>query len=211
VAAFKEENTSGYSLSYLLLATNNWAKITEYRKLLDSLPFKLVTLAEKGITTEVGEVGESLEENAKLKAVELSRESGLAALADDSGLEVDVLGGEPGRLSARYAGEGASDKDRIDYLLRRLEGVPPARRVARFRCVIAVATTDGRVGYSFGECAGMISLVPVGTGGFGYDPIFYLPELDRTMAQLSMEEKNRISHRGKAAAKVGSVLEVLGL
>ncbi|GAI43917.1 unnamed protein product, partial [marine sediment metagenome] len=129
----------------LLLATNNEAKVREYRNLLQKLPFELVTLAELGMTTIVNEVGESLEENARLKATVLAAKSQLLALADDSGLEVDALGGEPGRLSARYAGEKASDRDRISYLLAKLEGVPWQRRFARFRCVIAIATPDGKV------------------------------------------------------------------
>lgn len=133
------------------------------------------------------------------------------ALADDSGLEVDALGGEPGRLSARYAGEGASDSDRVSYLLSKLKGVPWEKRSARFRCVIAVAAPDGRLGFCCGECPGLIGLEPQGEGGFGYDPIFYLPELDRTMAQLSLEEKDSISHRGQAAGKVPRVLMEMGL
>ncbi len=126
----------------LLLATNNQAKVSEYRSLLENIPIELVTLAEQGITTVVNEVGESLEENARLKATLLAAESQLPALADDSGLEVDALGGEPGRLSARYAGEGASDRDRVNYLLSRLRNVPWEKRSAFFKCVIAVATPD---------------------------------------------------------------------
>jgi len=207
----KESYLSGDSLHYLLLATNNKAKVCEYRSLLQSLPFRLVTLVERGITLEVDEVGESLEENARLKAMLLSGESQLVALADDSGLEVDALGGEPGRLSARYAGEGASDRDRVSHLLSKLKGIPWERRSACFRCVIAVATPDGRLGFCCGECRGLILLEPKGEGGFGYDPIFYLPELDKTMSQLSLEEKNRISHRGQAASGVSLVLAELGL
>ena len=193
-------------MRYLLLATNNKAKVREYRSLLQSLPFELVTLAERGITTVVDEVGESLEENARLKASALASESKLVALADDSGLEVDILDGAPGRLSARYAGEGASDQDRVSYLLAKLEGVPLEKRSARFRCVIAVATPGGRVELCSGECAGLITFEPRGEQGFGYDPIFYLPELDRTMAELSLETKNQISHRGQAARKVAGAL-----
>ena len=207
----KESYLSGDSLHYLLLATNNKAKVCEYRSLLQSLPFRLVTLVERGITLEVDEVGESLEENARLKAMLLSGESQLVALADDSGLEVDALGGEPGRLSARYAGEGASDRDRVSHLLSKLKGIPWERRSACFRCVIAVAMPDGRLGFCCGECRGLILLEPKGEGGFGYDPIFYLPELDKTMSQLSLEEKNRISHRGQAASGVSRVLAELGL
>jgi len=191
----------------LLLATNNQAKVREYKDLLRNIPFELVTLAEQGITTVVSEVGENLEENARLKATLLAAESQLLALADDSGLEVDVLGGEPGRLSARYAGEGASDRDRVNYLLARLEGVPWEKRSARFRCVIAVATPGGGVELCSGDCPGFITFEPVGEQGFGYDPIFYLPELDKTMAELSRMQKNQISHRGQAARKVYQVLE----
>jgi XTP/dITP diphosphohydrolase len=190
----------------LLLATNNRGKIDEYRSLLKDIPFELVTLAEQGITTEVVEVGESLEENARLKATVLAAQSGLLAMADDSGLEVDALGGEPGRLSARYAGEGASDEDRINHLLSRLKDVPPGKRTACFRCVIAVATPSGEVALCSGECHGRIAFAPKGGQGFGYDPIFYLPELGKTMAELPMEVKNQISHRGQAARKVNHLL-----
>jgi XTP/dITP diphosphohydrolase len=183
----------------LLLATSNQAKVREYKHLLQSLPFELVSLAEQGITTVVSEVGGSLEENARLKATTLAAQSQLMALADDSGLEVDALGGEPGPLSARYAGEGASDRDRINYLLARLKGVPWERRSARFRCVIAIATPDGEVELCSGECRGVITFEPKGRHGFGYDPVFYLPELGKTMAELPLEIKNQISHRGQAA------------
>ena len=191
----------------LLLATNNQAKVREYKSLLENIPLEMVTLAEQGIITVVDEVGESLEENARLKAAVLAAESQLLALADDSGLEVDALGGEPGLLSARYAGEGASDRDRVDYLLSRLKGVPWEQRSACFRCIIAVATPDGEVELCSGECRGMITFEPKGQQGFGYDPVFYLPELDKTMAELPPEMKNQISHRGQAARKVYQVLK----
>ena len=194
----------------LLLATNNQAKVREYKSLLQNLPFGLVTLADQGITTIVNEVGENLEENARLKASTLAAESQLLALADDSGLEVDALGGEPGRLSARYAGEGASDKDRISYLLSRLRDVPWQKRSACFRCVIAVAQPVGEVECCSGTCRGFITFEPRGEQGFGYDPIFYLPELDKTMAELPLEVKNQISHRGQAAREVWQVLQRLG-
>lgn len=198
-------------LRKLLLATNNRAKVREYRSLLQGLPFKLVTLAEQGITTAVREVGESLEENARLKAVVLAAESQLVALADDSGLEVDVLGGEPGPLSARYAGDRASDKERISYLLARLKGIPWEKRSARFRCVIAIATPEGRIELCSGDCRGLITFEPRGKEGFGYDPIFYFPGLGKAFADLSFDDKNRVSHRGKAAREVPSVLARLGL
>jgi len=190
----------------LLLATGNKAKVREYKDLLQGLPFELVSLAELGINTRVDEVGGSLEENARLKATTLSRESQLLTLADDSGLEVDVLGGEPGRLSARYAGEGASDRDRVNYLLSRLKDVPEGKRSACFRCVIALATPDGEVELCSGDCRGVITLEPRGEEGFGYDPIFYLPGLDKTMAELTLEEKNRVSHRGRAAREAIKLL-----
>ncbi len=206
---FEKEDKQRDPLPFLLLATNNCSKVNEYRELLGGLSFRVVSLSERGITINVAEIGESLEENARLKALAVARVSRLLSMSDDSGLEVDILGGEPGCLSARCAGKGANDKDRIDYLLQRLDGVPLEKRSARFRCVIAVASQEGIVGCSFGECAGLIALEPEGKGGFGYDPVFYLPELDRTMAQLSMGEKNRISHRGKAASKIRSLLEGL--
>jgi XTP/dITP diphosphohydrolase len=193
----------------LLLATNNQAKVREYKSLLSDLPCKLVTLAELGIKIAVDEVGESLKENARLKATVLAARSQLLTLADDSGLEVDALGGEPGRLSARYAGDNASDKERIDYLLSRLKGVPWEKRTARFRCVIALATPDGKVEFCSGECEGLVTFAPRGEHGFGYDPIFYLPELDKTMAELPLAQKNQVSHRGKAARQVYQALAML--
>ena len=193
----------------LLLATNNQAKVREYKSLLSGLSYELVTLAELGINVVVNEVGESLEENARLKATVLAAKSQLLTMADDSGLEVDALGGEPGRLSARYAGENASDRDRINHLLTRLNGVPWEKRAARFRCVIALATPDGKVELCSGECEGLITLAPRGGHGFGYDPVFYLPELDKTMAELPLVLKNQVSHRGQAARQVYQVLEKL--
>ncbi len=190
----------------LLLATNNPGKVREYKSLFSDLSYEVVTLAEQGINIEVEEVGASLEENARLKAATLVAQSHMLTLADDSGLEVDALGGEPGPLSHRYAGEGASDEDRVNYLLSRLKGVPWEERAARFRCVIALALPDGEVEFCQGECPGIITLEPCGVGGFGYDPIFYLPQLDKTMAELSLEEKNRVSHRGQAARNAYRVL-----
>ncbi len=194
----------------LLLATNNKAKVREYKNLLRGIPYEIVTLAEQGIISAVDEVGVSMEENARLKATALATESQLLSLADDSGLEVDALGGEPGPLSARYAGEEASDIERINYLLERLRGVPQEERAARFRCVIAIATPDKTVELCSGECRGFITLEPRGDQGFGYDPVFYLPELGKTMAELPLELKNQVSHRGQAARKARELLEKLG-
>jgi XTP/dITP diphosphohydrolase len=193
----------------LLLATNNPGKAREYKSLLSGVPFELVTPAELGVDAEVEETGTTFEENARLKATTLAAESGLLTLADDSGLEVAALGGEPGTLSARYAGENASDADRVNYLLSKMQNVPEGKRQARFRCVIAIATPQGEVELCSGECQGFIALKPKGNRGFGYDPIFYLPELKKTMAELPPEEKNRISHRGRAAEKARVVLKRL--
>jgi XTP/dITP diphosphohydrolase len=193
----------------LLLATNNKGKIREYQSLLRGIPYEIVTAAAQGITTQVDEVGGSFEENARLKAATLAKQSGLLSLADDSGLEVDALGGEPGSLSQRYAGESATDADRINYLLTKLKNVPDKERTAQFRCVIAIAEPDGKVELCSGECRGLITMKPRGKQGFGYDPIFYLPELGKTMAELSLEEKNRVSHRAKAAEKARDLLEKL--
>ena len=190
----------------LLLATNNQGKVREYQRLLSDLPYEVCTLAEMGITTEVAETGASLEENARLKATAYASESRYLTLADDSGLEVDTLGGEPGPLSARYAGEGASDAERIRYLLSLLENVPREKRTARFRCVIAIAEPGGNVAVCSGECRGLITFTTQGEFGFGYDPIFYLPEMEKTMAELPLETKNKLSHRGKAARQAYEML-----
>jgi XTP/dITP diphosphohydrolase len=192
--------------SKLLLATNNTGKVREYKALLSGIPYKITTMAEQGISIDVEETIISFEENARLKATTLAKASGLLTLADDSGLEVAALGGEPGVLSSRYAGEGASDADRIDFLLAKLRNVPESERSARFRCVIAVAEPGGGVELYSGECSGVITMAPRGEQGFGYDPIFYVPELGKTMAQLSPEEKNRISHRARASEKARQAL-----
>ncbi len=196
-------------LPKLLLATNNKGKVAEYRSLLAGLPYRLVTLADERIGLVVEEVGETLEENARLKATVLAKHSGLVTLADDSGLEVDALGGEPGRLSARYAGENATDKDRVTYLLKKMEGIPREKRTARFKCVIALATPSGKVEYCKGKCEGLITFQPKGEQGFGYDPIFLVPELGKTMAELTLEEKNEVSHRARAARQVPQALNKL--
>ena len=193
----------------LLLATNNQGKVQEYKSLLQGLPYELVTPSELGIGITVDEVGETLEENAGLKARVFAAKSRLLTLADDSGLEVDALGGEPGSLSARYAGEGATDSDRVNYLLSRLKDVPGEKRSACFKCVIVIAAPDGEVGSCFGECRGFITFEPRGEQGFGYDPVFYLPELGKTMAELTLAEKNEVSHRGQAARKACRLLEGL--
>jgi len=193
----------------LLIATRNEGKLNEYRALLREVPVELTSLVREAVELEVEEKGESFAENAIAKALAYAQASGLVTLADDSGLEVDILGGEPGVKSARYAGPEASDQERIRHLLRRLEGVPWEERTACFRCVIAVATPGGRLETAEGTCQGLIARSPRGQCGFGYDPVFYLPERASTMAELPPEEKNRISHRARAARKIATRLPTL--
>ena len=202
----------------LLVATGNPGKLREYEELLRDAPFRLVSLKDLGITSEVDETGETFAENAWLKASGYAAMSGMLTLADDSGLEVDSLGSDPGVHSARYGGEACrTDADRVDLLLRNLDGIPWERRTARFRCVVNVARPAADAAplpellvSVVGSVAGMVQYEPAGNDGFGYDPVVYLPSFDRTVAQLSLEEKNRISHRGNAAARVmGSLAKVL--
>jgi XTP/dITP diphosphohydrolase len=195
----------------LILATNNQGKVKEYRALLKLLPVELVTPREINVTIEVAETGSTYVENARLKALTLAKVSQLVSLADDSGLEVDALDGEPGVRSSRYAGNGASDEGRIKHLLRKLEGVPLNKRTARFVCVIAIATPEGKIEICTGECAGQITLEPRGDSGFGYDPVFLLPEFGKTMAELPMSLKNQVSHRYHATRQVPEVLRKLDL
>ena len=193
----------------LLIATNNPGKATELRALLKGSGWDIVTPRDIGLELEVSESGRDYAENAKIKAAGFAKASGLVALADDSGLEVDALGGEPGHLSARYAGPGADDTQRYARLLERLRGVPPEKRSARFRCLIAVARPTGETELFEGECRGVVAEAPRGETGFGYDPIFYLPERGRTLAELPLSEKNAVSHRGAAARKARPFLEEL--
>ena len=190
----------------LLLATNNTGKVKEFRNLLAGIPFELVTPAEIGIVMDVDETGATYRENARLKACTLAAQSGLLTLADDSGIEIDALNGAPGVMSARYAGENASDAERVNFLLSKLKDVPQEKRTARFYCVIAIAHPDGKVEYCDGECKGTIAFEPSGASGFGYDPVFYLPEFGKAMAELTAEIKNQISHRARAAQKAKMLL-----
>ena len=190
----------------LLLATNNAGKVREYRSLLAGIPFDMVTPKELGITMAVEETGATYRENARLKAFALAAQSGFLTLADDSGLEVAALHGAPGVMSARYAGENASNDERIAYLLSKLKNVPQEKRSSRFYCVIAIAKPDGTVQFCDGECRGVVAFAPSGRQGFGYDPVVYLPELGKTMAELPPGVKNQISHRAIAAQKAKKLL-----
>jgi len=192
----------------LLIATHNQGKVREYRELLADLPVEVTFLDELGITTEVDETGESFAENAVLKALGYAEMTGLWTWADDSGLEVDALNGEPGIYSARYGGL-ASDQARYTYLLERLADVPADQRAARFRCVVALALPDGDAFTASGVIEGAIVSAPRGHNGFGYDPIFQIEWSDLTMAELSPELKNSISHRAKAARSARRILMTL--
>jgi XTP/dITP diphosphohydrolase len=193
----------------LLLATSNPGKIREYRFLLDCLGYQITTLAEEGIVKAVMESGSNYEQNARLKALAYAKLSQLTALADDSGLEVDALNGEPGIKSARFAGESASDIDKVNLLLARLKDTPWGKRTAHFKCVIAIASPGGHVKFYYGECHGMIALEATGRNGFGYDPVFLFPEIGKTMAELPFEMKNQVSHRAQASQKARQVLQQL--
>jgi len=182
----------------VLVATNNRGKVRELAEIFADLKDGLLLPADLGITLDVTEIGQTYAENARLKAVAFARASGLISMGDDSGLEVDALAGAPGLHSARYAGPGATDADRRAKLIRELRDIP-APRPARFRCVIAVALPNGNVQLFEGTCEGEIILEERGSQGFGYDPIFYLPEYHCTMAELPPEAKNQISHRARAA------------
>ncbi len=191
----------------LLVATHNQGKVREYRELLAGLPLEVTYLDAEGITFEVEETGATLAENAVLKATTYAQLSGLWTWADDSGLLVDALGGAPGVYSARYAGEGATDADRYRKLLDALTAVPWERRTARFRCTVALATPQGQVRTAEGACEGRIAFGPVGDNGFGYDPVFYMPDHGLTMAQLPPELKNQVSHRARASQAALGLLE----
>jgi len=190
----------------LLVATTNRGKVAEYGSLLAGLDIELITLDQADISQEAREDYNTFAENARSKAEFYAGLSGLLTLADDSGLEVDALGGEPGVRSSRYAGDNASDSDRVNFLLDKLKAVPLEKRQARFKCVIAIAAPGGYLKMASGECEGMIALEPRGLNGFGYDPVFYLPQYGKTIAEITTELKNEISHRGRAAVKARAIL-----
>jgi XTP/dITP diphosphohydrolase len=191
----------------LLVATHNKGKVAEYADILGDSGIDWLTLDEAGITDDVAETGDTFRANAILKAVAYAQQSGLLTLADDSGLEVDALGGRPGVLTARYGGPGLTAADRYHLLLRELGDMPDEERAARFHCVVALAGPDGTLlGTADGVCEGRIAHAPAGEGGFGYDPVFYLPGRGLTMAQLPADEKHRLSHRGRAARAIAPLL-----
>lgn len=190
----------------LVLATNNKDKIREIRELLDDLPITILTREDFLDFPDPEETGETLEENAILKATAIRDFCDMPALADDSGLEVDALDGAPGVYSSRYAGEDVTYRDNNEKLLRELKDVPEKKRTARFRCVIAIAWLDGTVETVDGAAEGRITTDIAGRDGFGYDPVFFYPPAGRRFSEMSSEEKNEVSHRGKALRKAVDLL-----
>lgn len=191
----------------LVIATKNAGKVVEIEAAFAALPFEIVSLASFGEIAEAVEDGATFEANALCKARYYAAQTGCACLADDSGLEVDVLDGRPGVYSARYAGAQASDAQNNAKLLAALAGVPEAQRTARFRCVLAFVGADGAQLLADGCCEGRILAAARGAGGFGYDPLFYLPQLGKTLAEVTVAEKNAVSHRGAALRQMARKLE----
>lgn len=191
----------------LLLATTNRHKVEEYQALFSAVPYRILSLSDVDLAhMDVEETGTTFEENSHIKAHVYARASGLLVLADDSGLEIDALGGAPGVYSARFLRPDATYAERFRVILEQLRGLPPEQRSARFRCVITIADATGRSQSVEGLVEGVIADAPRGKQGFGYDPIFLLPELGKTTAELAPEQKNALSHRGRAARLAHDVL-----
>ena len=191
----------------LFVATRNRNKVRELEALLEDTALTLLSYRDFNDLPDVPEQGTTFRENATTKAVALAKHTGLLTIADDSGLEVDALGGRPGVLSARYAGPDATDKENNEKLLAELEGVPEARRTARFRCAVALAIPEKLIAVVEGACEGHIAAEERGNEGFGYDPLFVKNDYTQTFAELSLELKNRVSHRGLALDKAMMALE----
>lgn len=190
----------------LLVASNNAHKVVEFRRLFEGLPYELVTPADLGLELDPEETGETFAENARLKALAFAEASGLPAMADDSGIVVDALNGEPGVLSARYGGPGLNDAGRVRLLLANMEGVPDGRRACRFKATLVLVGLDGGELEVEGVCEGRVAYAPAGPNGFGYDPIFFVVAHGKTMAELSDAQKDEISHRGRAARAMVALL-----
>lgn len=190
----------------IVIATNNQGKVKEYKQMLEPIGFEPVSLKDEGIDIDIVEDGETFAENAHIKAQAIYEICHCPVLADDSGLEIDFLGGAPGIYSARYAGEDATDSDRCNKILSELEGVDMSMRTARFACAI-YCIIDEETEYSvMGTFSGFIGTEPMGENGFGYDPIFMVDE-ERSVAMMSDEEKNSVSHRGEALKKLVEILK----
>lgn len=193
----------------IVFATTNEGKVKEIKEILEGFPVEVVSMKEMNITTDIEENGTTFEENSLIKAREISKLTGLPALADDSGLEVDYLNGEPGIYSARYLGRDTDYNYKNNYIIDQLKESEDKERSARFICVISLVLPDGREFVKKGVMEGRIGYEIKGENGFGYDPIFYLPEYGKTSAELSSDEKNKISHRGKALRAMKEVIAEL--
>ena len=191
----------------LLLATTNDHKLDEFRAIFRDLPFTLLSLRDIHLEMDVEETGVTFAENATLKAQAYAQAANMLTLADDSGLEIDALGGAPGVYSARFAGRETSYSERFRLILAQLQDCPLDQRTARFRCALALAEPSGYTRVVEGTIEGVIAQEPRGENGFGYDPIFFVPEFGKTTAEIAPEEKNRISHRGRAAEEARRLLE----
>jgi XTP/dITP diphosphohydrolase len=191
----------------LLLATTNTHKLGEFQAIFRELPFTLLSLRDIHLDMDVEETGSTFAENAVLKAEAYAQAANMLALADDSGLEIDALGGAPGIYSARFAGRETSYAERFRLILAHLQGVLPEQRTARFRCAIALAEPSGYTRVVEGTIEGIIPESPRGENGFGYDPLFFVPAFGKTTAEMEPEEKNQVSHRGRAAAAARRLLE----
>ena len=190
----------------IVFATANEGKVKEIKEILKDFPIEVVSMKEMGITADIEEDGTTFEDNSLIKARALSKLTGLPALADDSGLEVDYLNGEPGIYSARYLGRDTDYDYKNNYIIDKLSDAKDKERSARFVCVISLVLPDGREFVERGVVEGLIGYEQKGENGFGYDPIFYLPEYGKTSAELSSEEKNKISHRGKALSAMKKLI-----
>ena len=193
----------------IVFATTNEGKVKEIKEILGDFPIEVVSMKEMGITADIEENGTTFEENSLIKARALAKLTGLPALADDSGLEVDYLNGEPGIYSARYLGRDTDYDYKNNYIIDKLSGAKGEDRSARFVCVISLVLPDGREFVERGVVEGLIGYEQKGENGFGYDPIFYLPEYEKTSAELPPEEKNKISHRGKALTAMKKLIVTL--
>lgn len=193
----------------LIFATGNEGKMREIRAILAGLGMEILSMKEAGVSFDILEDGKTFRENARIKACAVWKETGGIVLADDSGLVVDHLGGEPGIYSARYMGEDTSYEVKNQAIIDRMRGVVGTERAARFECAIAAVLTDGQVLYTEAAMEGLIAEHPAGCGGFGYDPILYIPQFGKTSAELTMEQKNAISHRGKALKEMRTRLAAL--
>ena len=193
----------------IVIATKNQGKLREFKTLLADLPLTVTSLSDYPAIGEIAETGSSFADNAALKAEAVARQTGLLTLADDSGLEVDALGGRPGIYSARFAGPGAADQENNARLLAELRHVPLPERTALFRSVIALARPGEKTIFVEGICEGLIAERPAGSGGFGYDPLFFVPAVGQTFAEMPPAVKNKISHRARAMAAARVILQEL--